>query len=289
MIKQQNLKLAILKKLQNYCKYLNISQYGKKIDVIERIYKTLIVRKMKFNYFKKKGHVCTVCLEELYPPIQNVFPNNRFHSQCLIACINATGKFVEPIYKNKLTTQCLESLRTQCYFLKEKFVNINLERIVGEEKKSEEEHALLQAIYCTITEYEASRALHSIQELQIFLQFFFSLNPTYSVFIMKNLIEMKKDDLHFQNFLISILHRFEANLTESEEQFEKTRKNYKSLYCDLQQQSFLPPSLMETNVFENLLFAMQRSRTRNPQIRRMEGGPQTRSRHRRANHAFLMI
>lgn len=293
------LNLAILKKLQLFCKYLNISPYGKKQEVCDKIQQTLVVRKLQFAYFKKKKYHCCICMDELYPPIQKVFGNNRFHSDCLILCINATGEFVEPIYKNKLTMDCLESLRNQCSFLNLKFISIDLDKIDNEHRKNEEENSLLQAIYGTISEYEINRSMLNIQELQIFLQFFFSLNPNYSLFIMKNLIEIKKDDLNFQHFLISILHRFEANMNESKDQFEKTKLKYKTIYCELQQQAFIPQQFFETNVFENLLSVVSRNRNRrrlnttpssSPSSNFMiEGGPQTRNRTRRANHVFFQI
>lgn len=289
MLLKLNLELCLVKNLKNYCKYLNLSTYNKKKkDLIETIRETIAARKIQFLFYKKKKYHCPICMEALHSPMQTL-NQAHYHTDCLINWINSSGTLTEPILKTPIPVKTLCWIDDQAEFINEKNIFINLTEIEEEKVRNEDENALLQAIYETISEFERHRSMNSIQEIQIFFQYFFTLNSDYTLFILNSLIEIKRDDKDFQKFLIAILHKFEANLNENEEQLKQTKESYKSIYSQLQTQAFIPPILFETSFFENLLLSLNNRMNRRQHIRRIEGGPQTRHRARRAHHVFSIL
>lgn len=278
--------------LKKYLKYLEQPIKGNKAVLCENLKKNLVIRKLQFYFFKKKGEVCPICLGNLHAPLVCI-NHGRFHNECLILYINATGNKIEPICKTPISRSLLQTMKNKCLFLHEPFLCINLEKIYEDQKQTEIERSLVEAISGTISEFESNRTISSIKEIQIFLQFLFSINTSYATYMVKNLIEIKKEDVDFKNFLTSILHRFEVNLNASVEELEKTKKQYKSIYVNLQQQSFIPPSFFESNIFEDLILNLNRTRQRRTWTRSMaverEGAPRSADRSRRANHVFNFL
>ena len=290
-----NLKNLKVRQLTHFAKYLRIPCSGLKIELCKRIEQHLAARKIQLFYLKQKKVHCPICLENINPPFVTC-KNIRYHNECLILYVNTTGTKIDPILKEPLEWNTLLTLKAQTIFFRTSFFRINLDKIEKDELQSEEENSLLQAIYGTINEFEIQRSMRCIHELQIFFQFFFSTNPNYTIFILKNIIELKGEDKALQNFLKNILARFQIHLEQNETALAKIRTEYKNTYNELhghtpsssQQSQQQQNRVLEiSNIFEHFFVRANTNNTTNNNNRRASifptlGGPMTEARRRRA-------
>lgn len=290
-----NLKHLKVRQLTHFAKYLRIPSSGLKGDLCRRVEEHLAARKIQLFYLRHKHVRCPVCLETISPPFVNC-KSIRYHNECLILYINTIGSKQDPILKEPLEWSTLLKLKAQTLFFKTPFISINLDKIEKDEVQNEEENSLLQAIYGTITEFEIQRSLRCIHELQIFFQFFFSSNPTYTMFILKNIVELKGEDKPLQNFLKNILARFQIHLEQNEAELSKIRTEYKNTYNELHGHTPTPNNrrrLMDTaaaatNIFEHFFIRPGGNHGNNATHHRTtllfptEGGPITQARRQRA-------
>lgn len=208
----------------------------KKKELQEILTQYLAARTIQLFFLKKSQNCCTICLEPLYTPMMVLKKRYRYHSQCLILYINYLGKLEDSILKEPLTSSQIATLEQQCCSFNLNPIDINHQKIEKDIEKNEEESAILQTIYSLLNEIESSKSLRNVKELELYFCYFFALNMTYCLYILRTIVEIKTNDdtLDFHKqlncYLQTLLENFQLNSTANEKELNNTKQFYTRNY-----------------------------------------------------------
>ena len=268
----------------------------KKKELKKTMVEYLAARTIQFFFHKKKENRCVICLDDLYFPFINV-QRHRYHVQCLTLYINKIGRIEDSILHESLLKEQVNIIEAHCETFHLKGIEIDYKKIELENSKNEEEIVVLQAIDSMLNEIESDESLHSLQELEMYLQYFFSLNNEYCIFILKNIIQIKSlDKIKFQllltDFLKKVLHQFEQIFNLNKKQLKIYNDKFKKIYLNFHESI----TLSTADYSRSLPTLIQRITRQNPNINSFgielltrnnhQGGPITRARALRAQLIF---
>jgi hypothetical protein len=254
----------------------------------------LAARTIQLFYLSKKENRCIICIENLHFPFINL-QKHRYHVQCLTNYINNVGKIEDSILHQPLSREQLHFIEAHCETFHLKGIEIDHKKIEMEHSKNEEETVVLQAIHSMLNEIESDKCLRSLQELEMYFQYFFSLNNEYCLFILKNIIEIKeKDELKYQllltEFLKKILLRFEQIYNLDKKQLKVYNDKFKRIYMNFHESITTASSREYSQALPTLIRRITQNRNifgrgllnNNDNNNSTRGGPITRARALRA-------
>ncbi len=155
-----------------------------------------------------------------------------------------------------------------------------------------------------LNEIESDKSLRSLQELEMYFQYFFSLNNEYCIFMLKNIIEIKaRDEMKYQllltDFLKKVLYRFEAIFNLDKKQLKGFNDKFKKIYLNFHESITMSsrdypralPTLIRRinnnrNIFGRDLLNSRNSNSSSSTSSNSRGGPITRARALRAQLIF---